>query len=269
MPYHDTVTLTVTYSNGTTCTRTKDIEVKDCAVTISTPVKDDTYTGSGTRYIISANATHCNNEQIVNYTWRFAGGVTKVTQVPRVEHVFQYSGTTAIHISVSFGDGCIAEHSFYPVVSAPGCCKALDNDKDEKNITLANSYYLNHYFSVRNVWPFHRIVVKNIHKKTGKVVRQKAHSMTASFRGSVVYKSERWNDEGKKTTWWDCNAQTSINPRGISSSNKCQLIYDYGVGRPFRVGNKELHSKFSVKTTSSSTKVEDNDKLQLHNKNCN
>lgn len=257
-----TVKYTVRLSNGSTCSFSQNIDVKDCIALINTPVQDPKYTGSGSKYIITASVQHCKDESAVKYTWTFSNDNDPITtDEPRVEKIFYFNEKVTIKVNVNFADGCSASNTFEYKVSNTGmCCKNFSGEKD-KYIPLDGGYKITHSFATRNIWPFHRIVVKTIHfkkNKRGNWNREKASSQYVGFWGTYA----KTNNNNV-----DCSEQIKID-HGRTVSNQKTNVYDYGMGFAFRVGKELIHSKYSTKSTSSSNTYSDNDYFKLHDKYC-
>lgn len=255
-----TVKLIITKINNDTCSYTMVLDVSDCIVTICNPSYSEV--PNGVRYHFSATYGHCDNLVPISYYWTFGDdyGNTSTSSTP--DHIYLYNGIYYVSLTVVFSDQCTStSHYKINVKDSPNCCKNFSSDKN-KNITLAGNYFLNHYFSTYNIFPFHRIVVKSVHKKknsNNKYKRIDAYQLWVSFGGNIKYTSQNKY----------CQPRTDIFPQGLNKYKAKSINYDYGVGEAYRVGKEEIWSKYFVLSTSSSSQYQDNNAIALHNRDCN
>jgi hypothetical protein len=241
------VTLTIKLHDGGSekvCRKSITLNVETCNVTINSPVKDNTYTESGVKYIFTANASNCNGGTPEKYIWNFGDGTTMETNTDRTEHVYTVDSKRTVTVSVEYSD-CSASNSFIIVVSGTGnCCKKYTGDGiglnfcyDQNGVPSSHdnaTYKLSHFFTTRQWYLWHRIVVKNtLYKRDnkGKWKEKTASMMYANFSGQIA-----------KTS---CNLY-SISPKGDITRNNTNHSYDYGVGEWFWVGKESLSSEFEL-----------------------
>jgi hypothetical protein len=256
------VTVVVYFFGGKQCVKNISLRVDACQVTINTPVKDNTYTGNGTKYIFTANTSHCSGNTATRYVWNFGDGTTRTTPYDSAHHIYTMNATTTVTVSVTFNDNCYASNTFPITVTGTGdCCKYSHYDeKDDRYKDFVyqypndnNAYWLRHFFTTRQGPLWHRIVVKNnFYKKraNGNWYSQNAYKMFANFSGRIAY--------GR-----DCNLVT-IYPNGCCSNNTNHLTYDYGVGRAFWITIKSIKSAFSIEMYQNGATDSKTDVIELH-----
>ena len=261
------VKLYVTFNNGATCVATTDVEIKDCDVSMSTPVKDNAYPGNGTKYIFQAEAKNCSGAT-PTYYWDFGDGITTTTTNSRIEHVYTSDGQKPVSVTVNFSDGCTATTSRVVLINV--CCRYKNYDEKEdryRDFTYNYSsygytpgYWVRHFFTTRQCAPFwHRIVVKDNfynRNKKGNWNAKGAYKMHANFRGQVGYKQ------------WICELVT-IYPQGEWSYGKDHLTYDYAMHDPFWIGNKSIKSSFKIEMFQNGATDSRTDVIELHENPCN
>lgn len=259
------------------CTKTLKLNINGCNATINTPVKDNSYTGSGVKYIFTADASNCDGTIPKEYIWNFGDGTTGKTTTDRIEHIYKINGTKTVTVKVDFGD-CIANNTSYVNITGTGnCCREYTGDgisenfcydKDGKSIGHDKSIYkLTHFFTTRQWHLWHRIVVKNTlyKRKNGRVEnkwkREKANKMFANFNGEIA--------DGRQS---DCNPLYPITPLGKTNNNdKCQT-YDLGIRDLFHwfewfsLGKESIGSEFKLYINSAQTDHK-TDALKLHKYN--
>lgn len=260
------------------CTKTLKLDIEDCNVTINTPVRDYSYTGTGAKYTFTANASHCDGAKPKEYIWNFGDGTTERTTTDRVEHIYKLNGTKTTTVKVDFG-GCTADNTFDINVSGTGnCCREYTGDMI--NVTLcydANGnpihhdksiYKFSHSFTTRQWHLWHRIVVKNTlyKRKNGKIggkwKEEKAYKMFANFSGEIA--------DGRESS---CRVLYPITPSGETKNDKKSHTYDYGVRdfiswlEWFSVAKESIGSEFKLYINSTQTDHK-KDALKLHQKNC-
>lgn len=270
--FNVTVTIPLTDGvNNSNCIKTYTLNIQTCNVTINTPVKDNTYTGGGAKYIFTANASHCNGATPTQYVWNFGDGITTTTTVNSVHHVYTMNTTRTVTVHVNFNDDCSASNTYSATITGTdNCCREYTGDGkslnfcfDKNGNSIAHDYSiykLTHFFTTRQWYLWHRIVVKNTlyKRKYGKVgnkwVTEKAHKMFASFSGEYAIV--------------ECTLVPRY-PNGHTKKNNSSQTYDYGVGDWFWVGKESLGSEFKLyitnttNPTSSKTNV-----IKLHDKTC-
>jgi hypothetical protein len=245
-----TVTVQCVFEDGSTCTLSRYVRVKACSVTIS----DFKLDLSG-NYNFSATVKHCDNANPISYSWNFGDNLGTSTS-PNVQYQYLSDGNRYVILNVTFSDGCFATCTTKVHVKGTGiCCKALDTERNKEIYYCNNSKRIKHVFSVRNIWPFHRIVVKSINykiKSNGNSVREKASSLSVGYSGLIYDK--------------DCLTNNNVSDYK-SNAKKDHILLDDGIGRPFRVQYEGISSFYSVTKTNCSS-ISNTLGLKLHKKNC-
>lgn len=224
----------------------KTVNSGPCTVSIND------FDAGGGLYEFSAIALS-ETEYPVSYSWSINGQNISNAESSFM-HQFDVNGKKMIIVTVTFSNGCIARDTIIVKVRGTGnCCRGNDKEK-EKNISYCSGENrLKHVFAIRNIYPFHRIIVKSVNykkKNNGKYKREKANSLSVCFHGTIYDKN--------------CENPKSLNQYLKEKSNAKKVVYDYGVGHAFRVRYHSIYSSYSA-TSGSCTITELG--IYLHDKN--
>jgi hypothetical protein len=261
-----TIKVIIIFKDGLSCRVQKTITLDNCSVSISSSV-DNSYTGKGKKYNYSATARSFTGATPTSYTWTFEDGSHKYGQ--KTDFIYESDGNKTVSVRVNFDDGCSASNNKTDsVTETSGKCEKKNAGLSENFCYDANGnpishdqsiYKLSHFFTTRQCFLWHRIVVENtIYKrKNGKIgkkwERYNAPKMYASFSGRIA-KSD------------DCNLEP-INPQGHVKEGNSSQTYDYGVGYKFFVARETLGSEFELYLKNKYTLTDRRTNvLRLHNK---
>ncbi|MDR1346118.1 MAG: PKD domain-containing protein [Bacteroidales bacterium] len=264
-----TVKVSVTRYDGSTCEAEKRIEVSNCGVNITDPVKDPSYQGCGVRYKFRATPFHSKNQNAISYTLSFPfSTIPDQTQsTNNFTQIFTCNQDYVYEIKITYADGCAHKTTKRINVTGTGDCILNKDHQRHKDISTCSGYKINHHFRVWSVGCLKRVYVKNVHYKKNSLgwwILKKASNMNVSFGGNVVYPIPN----NKIEVLFNCTTTTPVYPNGKSNSNKSMLLYDYPMKKDFRVKKESVHSSWSVKSSGSCSWASNSNEIKLHDKPC-
>jgi PKD repeat protein len=222
------VTLIV-YTDGDECSRIeKVININSCNSDFIASESAD-----GKYYF---NSTSSSNLVISNYSWHFGDG-TSGTNVDSQEHTYTANGTYTVSLIITAGNCTDSYQKEITVDNAGDFCKAGDRETYKYDIYITGSRKAKYVFAARNVWPFHRVIMKTINykiKSNGSLDRVKADVIGADFYGTFY--------DTDCNFWFNLSLNTSTH----IETNEKEASYNEGIGYPYRIRKGSIISWHKV-----------------------